>query len=194
MFVAARNSLFGVALCLTCGCADPGPEGLSSFTVSGTAKFTGIATGRIKMALFQTGELLYPGVDEHSAATPVELASTVSDIGILPGVDVAFSLAIDLDPEPLDGEDATLIMWEDRDNDDVLDIGESTSRVLPDLATGCPVFGPPSIVPVHYTYAERPESIADIARGWNQSAATYLPAADQFGATLESEYNFVLLD
>jgi hypothetical protein len=180
-----------LAALLLCGCSsDPGP---STFGLSGEAKFTGSVRHPVKMALFYTGPLLFDGEPTVAAEDDSVLVSDVADLGETLDLAIAFSLAIDLSAYLSDGDTATLLMWEDSDNDNRPTAGELRSRVFPDLETGCPVFGVSTyFVPAHYTYVARRDPLLDLAKGWNQSYDDwYVSAGDASGAALESEYNFV---
>lgn len=155
--------------------------------------FTGEVAAPVKMATFYTGGLMYVGdiTDNgyiHAEDTIAEQVSNVVDMGDTVNVIQPFSLDIDLTDYEVDGETATMVMWEDLDDNDSIDPGEIASRLIADLEQGCPVFGESFFfVPVHWYYSE---SRAD--RGWNQSEGDwYVIAGDGEGASIESEYNFV---
>ncbi len=188
-----------VSICLT-GCDFVAPEaalekGASTFEVSGQAFFTGTVIPPVKMALFYTGDFLYTDDKTFPPGTTAALASNVTNLGNKAEIKTPFTLKGDLDGYRGTNATATLLMWVDLDNNDMLDVGERTSRVLPNLETNCPVFGSSAaVVPVHYIYDATGDSLSDIAQGWNQSyGGWYVPAANGANADIENELNFPLI-
>jgi hypothetical protein len=147
------------------------------------------------MALFYTGDLLYTDALTFPSGTTAELASNVTNLGNKGDIKTPFTLKGDLNGYTGTNATATLLMWVDLDNNDTLDVGERTSRVLPNIEMGCPVFGSASaVVPIHYIYDSTGDGLSGIAQGWNQShGAWYLPAGDGVNADVENELNFTLI-
>lgn len=180
--------LAAAGLCaMMAGCATQ--VGPSVFEVSGEVFFTGQVDAPVQLALFHTGDRMadvrpaVPFDEDH------ELVSSVEGLGSVSGQAAPFALEVDLSAFEEEGSTATLLLWSDVDGDGLPTAGEPRSRVVPDLVTGCPVFGPPSfLLPAHFVFGR---GVTPGGSGWHRSFGDdYVVADDAQGATLESESDF----
>lgn len=144
------SRLAAAGLCtLMAGCATP--VGPSVFEVSGEVFFTGEVDAPVQLALFHTGDRMAEVREAVPFDEDYELVSSVDGLGSVPDQAEPFALEVDLSAFEEEGSTATLLLWADVDADGLPTAGEPRSRVVPDLVTGCPVFGPPSfLLPAHF--------------------------------------------
>lgn len=186
-----------IALALLLAATACTPElGAEAFTVTGDVMVTGRLGGllyRTKFAAFYTGDRMFTMDPAFEEGDPTEIVSNVVDLGRAVDEDVPFTLNVDVTDYDDEGDTVTFAAWVDQDGDDEPDVGELRTRMLPNLTSGCPVYGAAgNLVPVHYAHLGDPVPLFDLPGGWHQdSDVDYLPAADADGAHIESEVHFV---
>jgi hypothetical protein len=175
-------------LLVACG---PAP-GEAVFTLGGEVMFTGEVRHPVKLAVFYTELYMFDGELAFYEGDFDVQVSNVVDVGSEVDVMVPFELSIDLSAYDADTDTATVLLWEDANDNDLGDVGELRSRVIPAIATGCPVFGEDVTMPAHFTYFEKADPIYGSPPGWNHwDGEWYSAAGDAADATIESEYNFL---
>jgi hypothetical protein len=98
----------------SCELPNPLPEGSSEFTIDGRASFSGYTLGKIKMAYFYTGSLLYrlDCAEWPDDDASLVMVSNVVDLGRADETPVEFTLSIDVRAYSIDGDTVMPIMWE----------------------------------------------------------------------------------